>query len=115
MIKNSQGFLVVALVLAGACSTPGGNPPAHSGSYAEAHAAAVSAIDISVARGHAWSTSDALLKKAVEAAADGDEDLAIQLADSARVQAELATRQADIEEKIWSERVLSNQKSGNPE
>lgn len=115
MIKNSQGFLVVALVLAGACATPGVNPPAPSASYAEAHAAAVTAIDTSAARGHAWSTSDALLKKAVNAAATGDEDLAIQLADSARVQAELATRQADVEEEIWSERVLSNQKSGNPE
>ncbi len=82
--------------------------PEPSTSYEEAHAAAVAAIEHSAALGHAWTTSDALLKQAVSAAADGDSDQAIQLADAARVQAELAARQAVTEETAWRERVLSD-------
>ncbi len=82
--------------------------PAPSTSYAEAHAAALVAIEVSASRGHAWSTSDALLAQGVAAAAEGNEELAIELADRARIQAELAIRQADFEEGAWSERVLSN-------
>lgn len=116
-------LLISLLVFAGACASPGDTAPepamsaavtdpgtpAPSASYAEAHAAAVAAIDYSAARGHAWSTSDALLAQAVAAEAQGDHELAIELADKARVQAELAARQADIEEKTWQERVLSDQ------
>lgn len=83
-------------------------PPAPSTSYAEAHAAALEAIEISTSRGYAWSTSDALLAQGVAAAAEGNEKLAIEFADRARIQAELAIRQADFEEGAWSERVLSN-------
>ena len=82
--------------------------PAPSASYEEAHAAAVAAIEHSAELGHAWSTSDALLKQAVTAAADGDEEQAIRLADAARIQAELAARQAALEETAWRERVLSD-------
>jgi hypothetical protein len=116
-------LLISLLAFAGACSSQGDTAPGQSSSaavaepadpipsasYAEAHAAAVAAIDYSAARGHAWSTSDALLAQAVAAAAQGDDELAIKLADNARVQAELAARQADIEEKTWQERVLSDQ------
>jgi hypothetical protein len=112
-------LLISLFAFAGACSNQGGTAPAQSSStataeptasasYAEAHAAAVAAIDYSAARGHAWSTSDALLAQAVAAAEQGDDELAIKLADSARIQAELAARQADIEEKTWQERVLSD-------
>lgn len=82
--------------------------PEPSTSYEVAHAAAVAAIEHSADLGHAWSTSDALLKQAVSAAADGDSDQAIQLADAARVQAELAATQAVTEETAWRERVLSD-------
>ena len=82
--------------------------PEPSASYEEAYAAAVAAIEHSAELGHAWSTSDALLKQAVTAAADGAADQAIRLADAARIQAELAARQAAIEETAWRERVLSN-------
>jgi hypothetical protein len=108
-------YLVPLLLALGACGgstvkeqTPDTTEPAASASYEDAHAAAVKAIEHSAERGHAWSTSDALLEQAVAAAADGDEKLAIQLADSARMQAELAVQQADTEEKIWMERVLSD-------
>jgi len=100
-------ILTALFILLGACSTSSGHEQARSDSYAEAHAAAVAAIEISVAKGHAWSTSDALLKQASAAAAAGDDERAIQLADSARLQAELAAKQADSEAEIWEERVLS--------
>jgi hypothetical protein len=108
-----QLFVLSLLIVAGACASAGDRVAAPgqssaSASYSVAYAAAVAAIEYSVARGHAWSTSDALLQQAVAADADGDEDLAIELADAARVQAELAAKQADIEEGTWQERVLSN-------
>ena len=81
--------------------------PAPSTSYAEAHAAAVSSIDEAAALGHAWSTSDVLLKEGAAAAAEGNEELAIQLTDNARIQAELSIRQARFEERAWTQRVLS--------
>jgi len=82
--------------------------PAPSATYEEAYAAAVAAIEHSAELGHAWSTSDALLEQAVAAAAGGDADQAVQLADAARIQAELAARQAAIEASAWRERVLSD-------
>lgn len=121
-----QIFLVSLFVLAGACgdqdndaeepvtsqSVPAAidefEEPAPSTSYAEAHAAAVEAIEIAASRGHAWSTADVLLEEGAAAAAAGDDKLAIQLTDKARVQAELSIRQAEFEEGAWTERVLSD-------
>lgn len=101
-------YLISLLVLAGACSSPAAkSSSAPSSSYAEAHAAAVTAIELSVASGHAWSSSEVLLAEGATAAAAGDNDLAIQLTDKARVQAELSIQQAKFEESAWSERVLS--------
>jgi len=119
-------YLVLFLLPLAACGGPAGNeaapaaeepsatashkpaeaPP--SASFEEAQAAAIAAIERSAARDHAWSSADNLLKQAVAAAAAGDEDKAIELADRARVQAELALRQADLEETAWRERVLSD-------
>ena len=122
-ITMKQLLYVSLFLLIGACTKPDDNgqapapvptammqeePAKPSASYEEAHAAAVAAIDYSVTRGHAWSTSDALLEQAVAANADGNDALAIELADSARIQAELAAKQADIEEGTWQERVLSD-------
>ena len=75
--------------------------------YEDAHAAAVAAMDIAAERGHAWMTSDQLIKDAAQAAADGDEALAIQLADEARIHAELAVIQADKEAAEWRDKVIS--------
>jgi hypothetical protein len=108
-----QILLIGVIVLTAACgnssdsaATQGEDSSATS--YEAAHAAAVVAIDYSATRGHAWTTADTLLKRAVAASANGDEALAIELANSARTQAELAARQADIEEAKWSDRVLSD-------
>ncbi len=75
--------------------------------YEDAHAAAVAAMDIAAARGHAWMTSDQLIKEAAQAAADGDEVRAILLADEARIHAELAVIQADKEATVWRDNVIS--------
>ena len=104
-----QIYLISLLVLASACSTPGAKSlSAPSSSYAEAHAAAVAAIELAQAHGHAWSSSEVLLAEGAAAAAEGDNDLAIQLADKARVQAELSIQQAKFEESAWTARVLSD-------
>ena len=103
-----QIYLISLLVLAGACSSPGAkSSSAPSSSYAEAHAAAQAAIELAYVSGHAWSSSEVLLAEGVAAAEAGDNDLAIQLADKARIQAELSIQQAKFEESAWSERVLS--------
>ena len=100
-------ILTSLFMLLGACSTSGRPEQSPSDSYAQAHAAAVAAIELSAAKAHAWNTTDALLEQASAAAAAGDEERAIQLADKARIQAELAAKQADREAEIWEERVLS--------
>ncbi|MDH4020027.1 MAG: hypothetical protein OEU84_10545 [Xanthomonadales bacterium] len=48
-----------------------------------------------------WSTSEILLKDAEEAAASGDFDLAVKLANEARLQGELAVATAEREKKTW--------------
>ena len=109
--KNNmkQIYIISLLVLAGACSNPGAKSLATPGtSYAEAHAAALAAIELASANGHAWSTPDVLLAQGAAAAAEGDNDLAIQLTDKARIQAELSIQQAKHEESAWTERVLSD-------
>jgi len=82
--------------------------PAPSASYDDALAAAVAAVEVAAQKRNAWSTSDALLKQAQAAATDGDELRAIQLADEARIQAELASEQAETESLAWRTRVLSD-------
>lgn len=107
-ITMKQIYLISLLVLAGACSNPSAKSlSAPSPSYAEAHAAALAAIELSAASGHAWSSSEVLLAEGAAAAAEGNHDLAIQLTDKARMQAELSIQQAEFEESAWSERVLS--------
>lgn len=110
-------YFISLLFLAGACSYPGAKSeeqvsaqslPAPSASYAEAHAAALAAIELSTSSGHAWSSAAALLAEGAAAAAEGDNDLAIQLTDKARIQAELSIQQSEFEKGAWTERVLSN-------
>jgi hypothetical protein len=79
-----------------------------SDSYKSAQAAAIAAIEEASAKGHAWTTSDQLIKDAAVAAAGGDEDAAIRLADEARWQAQLATVQADREAAVWRDNVIAD-------
>lgn len=103
-ILMKQSLLIAFVLLLGACAKSGDD----AATFDAAHDAAVAAIAYSAERGHAWSTADALLEQAVAANTAGDETLAIELANSARGQAELAAEQADTEEKTWSGRVLSD-------
>lgn len=50
----------------------------------------------------AWVTTDKLIKKSEEANAKGDKDKALELANKALKEAELAYAQADYELKNWS-------------
>jgi hypothetical protein len=52
-----------------------------------------------------WSTSEILLKDAQEAAASGDFELAVKLANEATLQGELAVATAEREKKIWQNHV----------
>ena len=75
-------LLIGVIVLTGACENSSNNAStgdenASATSYEEAHAAAVAAIEDSAEKGHAWTTSDALLQQAVAANADGDKALEI--------------------------------------
>ena len=79
-----------------------------SKNYDDAHAAAIAAMKIAAEKGHAWSTSDQLIKDAAKAADEGDEALAIKLADEARIHAELAAIQAETEATAWRDRVITN-------
>lgn len=79
-----------------------------SDSYESAHTAAVAAIEKASAKGHAWVTSDQLIEAAAAAAADGDDASAIELADEARWQAQLAIMQADREAAHWRANALSD-------
>jgi len=78
-----------------------------STSYEVAYADALAAIQRATAKGHAWTTSDQLIKDAAEAAQNGDSALAISLADEARIHADLASIQADREALTWRDNVIT--------
>lgn len=94
-------ILLTISVFLSACGTP----PA---TYVDARAAAMTAIAAATDRGHAWTTSDQLIDEADKAARDGNESLAISLADEARIHAELAVQQADREATAWRDNLISN-------
>jgi hypothetical protein len=52
-----------------------------------------------------WTTSDALLEDAAKAAASGDFDLAVTLANEAALHAELAVATAEREKTVWQNNV----------
>lgn len=97
---------VILMALALILTACGGETQTDS-AYEEAHAAAVAAMELAAERGHAWMTSDQLIKEAALAAADGDEARAILLVDEARIHAELAVIQADKEATAWRDQVIS--------
>lgn len=84
--------------------------PEHAGgaSFADVYAAAKQALAIAEAKRNVWSRTEGLLRDAKAADADGRTDQAIALAIEAKLQAELASVQADNEAEAWRTRVLSN-------
>ena len=113
-------FILLPAIFVAACGGPGDEPVAAavaeapvintepSKSYAEAHVAALAAMQIAADKGHAWNTSDQLIKEAAEASDSGDEALAIALADEARIHAALAAAQAEREAATWRNNVISD-------
>ena len=93
-------LLLISVFLSGCGTRPA--------TYADARAAAITAIAVATERGHAWTTSDQLINEADKAAQDGNESLAISLADEARIHAELAVQQADREATAWRDNLISN-------
>ena len=94
-------ILLLITVILTACGT-------QQATYVDARAAAMTAIAVATERGHAWTTSDQLIDEADKAAQDGNESLAILLADEARIHAELAVEQADREATAWRDNLISN-------
>lgn len=82
----------------------------HAGesSFADIFAAAEQALAVAEAKRNVWSRTEGLLRDAKAANADGRIDEAIALATEAKLQAELASVQADTEAEAWRTRVLSN-------
>ena len=56
--------------------------------------------------GAEWLNTESLLQQARDAAADGDEALALTYIEKARFEAEAALRQADHEAETWQHRVI---------
>ncbi len=103
---RKQIVLLLAVIVS-ACGGESEDSAEPGSSYDAAHAAAVAAMDVATQKGHAWLTSDQLIQDAAKAAEEGDESLAISLADEARIHAELAAIQADKEAQAWRDRVIS--------
>ncbi len=77
-----------------------------SSTYEEAYTAAMASIQEATDKGHVWNSSSKLLKSAIEAAENGDEERGMLLADEARVHAQLAIIQADKEALAWRDNVI---------
>ncbi len=79
-----------------------------AGAYEVAYSAAEAAIKEADDKGHAWTTTAALLAASRQAADNGDFDQAIELANEAKRHGELASAQADFESEAWRERVVTD-------
>jgi hypothetical protein len=93
--------LMSVVILFAAC---GGAPEEETSVTVAAPEAAVEAPSV---RMESSSSYDQLIKDAAEAAANGETAVAISLADEARIQADLASIQADHEALTWRDNVIS--------
>ena len=75
--------------------------------FAEAYAAAETALAGAEARRNVWSKTEAILRRSKAAYDAGRTDEAIELATEAKLQAELALAQAESGQEAWKENVLS--------
>ena len=105
-------LLIACVFLLPGCGqeTVSSSSPTHTGesSFADIYTAAEQALAVAEAKRNVWSRTEGLLRDAKAADADGRTDQAIALASEARLQAELASVQADTEAEAWRTRVLSN-------
>lgn len=111
MNKLTTLLIACAFLLPGCGQeTVSSSSPEHAGrpSFADVYAAAEQALAVADAKRNVWSRTEGLLRDAQAANADGRVDEAIALATEAKLQAELASVQADTEAEAWRTRVLSN-------
>ena len=110
IVKTVATFILVTSIVLTSCSREVGHDTIESsagdvGSYEAAHSAAEAAIRDANAKGHAWTTTDALLTASRQASDNGELTRAIEFANEAKRHAELASAQADSEAKAWRDRV----------
>jgi hypothetical protein len=111
MNKLTTLLIACAFLLPGCGQeTVSSSSPEHAGgpSFADIYAAAEQALAIAEAKRNVWSRTEGLLRDAKAAHADGHIVEAVALATEAKLQAELASVQADTEADAWRTRVLSN-------
>jgi len=75
--------------------------------FDEAYAAATEALAEAAANRNVWSKTENLLEQSKIANSEGRTDLAIELANEAKLQANLATEQALAEKDAWRSRILT--------
>jgi len=103
-----NGGRIAALVLVAglAAATARAADGPQSSTIEEALAAAEVLLTQAATAGHEWLGTRSLLDEARAAAASGDAERALQLAEQARQDCELALEQAQREEEKWQDRVL---------
>ena len=75
-------------------------------SFDAAYQAAQEARQNAAAAGFEWRDTEEMLEDAKQAAADGDFDTAVTLANDAKIQGELGVQQAAREAEAWKSRVI---------
>jgi hypothetical protein len=80
---------------------------ASGATFDAAYAAATDALAVAVANRNVWSKTENILEQSKAANSEGRTDVAIELANEAKIQAELATDQALVEKDAWRSRILT--------
>ena len=80
---------------------------ASGAAFDAAYAAAEEALAEAAANRNVWSKTENLLEQSMAANSEGRTDVAIELANEAKLQAELATNQALTEKDAWRSRILT--------
>ena len=75
--------------------------------FDEAYAAATDALAEAAANRNVWSKTEIILEQSKVANSEGHTDRAIELANEAKLQANLATEQALAEKDAWRSRILT--------
>ena len=89
-------------------AAPSETPSQASGAtFDAAYAAAEEALAEAAANRNVWSKTEILLEQSRAANNEGRTDAAIELANEAKIQAELATDQALAEKDAWRSRILT--------
>lgn len=102
-------FLAICMSVMAGCRQESSNSGVAlpSDSFADAYAAAEAALAEAEANRNVWSKTDGLLQQSKIAYDEGRTEDAVELANEARLQAELALVQAISQETEWKSNLLS--------